>query len=72
VRKGLLVGKTLAERRHDGLKGLPHSEELRACLKEEVFFSLITADGDLKWSPDWDKFSPEEKAKMKSLMPKIP
>lgn len=45
----------------------------RAMMEDgEIGFATLTRDGDLRWSPDWDKFSPEEKAKMRSLMPKIP
>jgi hypothetical protein len=45
----------------------------RAMMEDgRIGFAMLTGDGDLKWSPDWDKFSAEEKAKMRSLMPKIP
>jgi hypothetical protein len=29
-------------------------------------------DGSLKWSPTWDKFSPQEKEQLKGLLPKSP
>jgi hypothetical protein len=38
----------------------------------ELGFASFSGDGELQWAPGWDKFSPEEKAKMKQLMPKLP
>jgi hypothetical protein len=38
----------------------------------EVGFISYSKDGTLDWSPGWDKFSPEEKEKIKALLPKMP
>jgi hypothetical protein len=35
-------------------------------------FATISKNGDLEWSPGWEKFSPEQKAKLRELMPKFP
>jgi hypothetical protein len=33
--------------------------------------SSFTKDGSILWTPGWDKFSPEEKAKIQKLVPKM-
>jgi hypothetical protein len=38
----------------------------------EIGFVSFSQDGTLEWSPGWDKFSPEEKEKIKALLPKMP
>ena len=46
---------------------------IRAAVTGEALgFVAYSTKGDLDWAPGWDKFSPEEKAKMKKLMPKLP
>ena len=38
----------------------------------EIGFVSYSQDGTLEWSPGWDKFSPEQKEKIKALLPKMP
>jgi|SRR2546421_7799607 len=38
----------------------------------EIGFASFTKDGNLEWSPRLDQFSPEEKKKIKALVPKLP
>jgi hypothetical protein len=38
----------------------------------EGFIASFLADGSIKWSPEWERLSPEEKQKMKGLLPKMP
>jgi hypothetical protein len=38
----------------------------------ELGFVSFSKDGALDWSPSWDKFSPEEQKRLRSLLPKLP
>lgn len=44
---------------------------MRTVLSEGVIASFLQ-DGTIKWSPEWERLSPEEKQKLKTLLPKIP
>jgi hypothetical protein len=35
-------------------------------------FVVFSKDGALEWSPGWDKFSPDEKKRLRELLPKLP
>jgi hypothetical protein len=38
----------------------------------EIGFASFTKDGSLEWAPGLNQFSPEEKKKIKALVPKLP
>lgn len=38
----------------------------------ELSLATFSKEGDLKWTPGWDRFSPEEQNQMRRLMRKIP
>jgi hypothetical protein len=44
---------------------------MRTVLSEGMVASFLE-DGTIKWSPEWEKLSPEEKQKVKTLLPKMP
>ena len=39
---------------------------------DEEGIITFAKDGNLQWSPTWDKFSPKEKEQLKGLLPKSP
>ena len=44
---------------------------MRTVLSDGMIASF-SEDGKINWSPEWERLSPEEKQKLKNLLPKMP